>query len=97
MGALFVIRPPRPVETRSAADAWHPLLAGLPPLAMLGLALITALALLALLDPPLEQGGGHQRLQVIVVDDAALMIVRRLGGDSDHLVLLRHMDPLFYR
>ncbi|MNU06012.1 hypothetical protein D3C72_2510390 [compost metagenome] len=43
-------------ETRSAADAYHPLLTGLPPLAVLGLALVAALAPLAWFDPGLEQG-----------------------------------------
>ena len=43
-------------ETRSATDAHHLLLTGLPPLAVLGLALIAPLALLAWFDPGLEQG-----------------------------------------
>ena len=50
-------------ETRSAADASHLLLAGLPPLAIFGLALVTAFAFLVLLDPGPEQRIPEQRLE----------------------------------
>jgi uncharacterized membrane protein YqjE len=54
-------------ETRSATDASHLLLAGLPPLAIFGLALVTPLALLVLLDPAAKQRIREQGLQVVIL------------------------------
>ena len=78
-------RPWRPdclwsVETRSAADADHLLLAGLPPLAKFGLALVTPLALLVALDPAAKQRIGEQGVQMVILYLAALMGIDDIGS-----------------
>ena len=48
-------------------------MAGFPPLAKFGLALVTPLALLVALDPAAKQGIGEQGVQMVILYFAALM------------------------
>jgi hypothetical protein len=71
-------------ETRSATNASHLLLAGLPPLAIFGLALVTPLALLVLLDPAAKQRIREQGLQVVILYLAAPVGIACPSGDILH-------------
>jgi hypothetical protein len=71
-------------ETRSATDASHLLLAGLPPLAIFGLALVTPLALLVLLDPAAKQRIREQGLQMVILYLAAPVGIACPGSDILH-------------